>query len=203
MTVSLAALVVATAILVAIPGPNVGLIVANSLRYGFGAGVRTVFGTTAGVGIQLVLVVAGMSLLIEAAASALGWVRWAGVAYLVWLGIHTWHAPASDLAGLEATPPLFWQGCALAAVNPKTLLFSASFLPQFLEPGAGAIQFLLIAGVYLLVLLSGDLCWAAFASQARRLFGRYGRSRNRVTGGFLVASGIGLALARRYLEAGR
>ena len=85
----------------------------------------------------------------------------------------------------------------IAASNPKTLLFNAAFLPQFHSAGTGAGQFLLIAAVFLSVLLLGDLLWAAFASSARQVLKRYGRGRNRLTGGFLVAAGIGLALSRR------
>ena len=86
---SLLALVAATAILVLIPGPNVALIVANSLKFGFRTGVHTALGTTAGVGLQLVLVVTGLATVISVAADALTWIRWAGVAYLIYLGIRT------------------------------------------------------------------------------------------------------------------
>ena len=197
MIENLLALSIATAVLVAIPGPNVALIVANSLRFGLREGAVTVLGTTLGVAFQLGLVVLGMAALIEFAAEALAWVRWAGVAYLVYLGVRTWCQPADDLGGIAAKPAVFWRACTIAAINPKTLLFNAAFLPQFLATGAGPGQFLLIATVFLSVLLLGDLLWAAFASSARRAFAGYGRFRNRLTGGFLVAAGIGLALSRR------
>lgn len=199
MIENLLALSVATAVLVAIPGPNVALIVANSLRYGLRGGAITVLGTTLGIALQLGIVVLGMAALIEFAVEALAWIRWAGVAYLVYLGIRTWLEPAGDLNTVDAKPAVFWRACMIAAMNPKTLLFNAAFLPQFLPTGAGAGQFLLIAAVFLLVLLVGDSLWAAFASSARRLLAGYGQSRNRLTGGFLVAAGIGLALSRRNI----
>ena len=130
MTTSLIALVAATAVLVAIPGPNVALIVANSLKNGFRAGVATVLGTTVGVGLQLALVVFGLAAIIATAADALQWVKWAGVAYLVYIGIRTWRQPADDLKSVEAAPAMFWRGCLVAVVNPKTLLFNAAFIPQ-------------------------------------------------------------------------
>lgn len=197
MIENLLALSVATAVLVAIPGPNVALIVANSLRFGLREGAVTVLGTTLGVALQLGFVVLGMAALIEIAAEALAWVRWAGVAYLVYFGVRTWRQPAVDLGGIGAKPAVFWRACMIAAINPKTLLFNAAFLPQFLATGAGTVRFLLIAAVYLSVLLLGDLLWAAFASSARRALAGYGRFRNRLTGGLLVAAGIGLALSRR------
>lgn len=193
---SIAALVVASGILVLIPGPNAALIVANSLRYGFRMGVMTVLGTTAGVAVQLVLVVAGLAAVIELAADLLTWVRWAGVFYLLWLGVRTWREPATDLEKVAAAPVLFWRGCMLAAANPKTLLFNAAFIPQFAGDGSGA-HFALVAGVFLGVLFAGDVAWALFASSAREFLGRFAHWRNRVTGAFLTAAGIGLALARR------
>jgi len=158
---NLFALAIAAAILVVIPGPNVALIVANSLRYSLGMGTLTALGTTAGVGLQLLLVVIGLADVVEYAADALTWVRW-------------------------------------AAVNPKTLVFNAAFLPQFVPADtASGAQFAAVAVVFLAVLLVGDLLWAAFASSARRLLSRYGEARNRLTGGFLVLAGVGLALTRK------
>ena len=197
MMTNLAALALATAVLVLIPGPNVALIVANSLRYGLREGLVTVFGTTLGVALQLGLVVVGVAAVIEFAAEALSWVRWAGVVYLLYLGIRAWREPASSLDAVEARPTVFWRACMVAAVNPKTLLFNAAFLPQFLPAGAGMLDVMLTVGVFLAVILVGDTLWAAFADSARRLLHRYGRFRNRMTGAFLLAAGIGLALARR------
>ncbi len=194
---NLIALCIATAILVAIPGPNVALIVANSLRYGPREGAVTVLGTTIGVALQLGLVVIGIAAVFEFAAATLTWIRWGGVVYLVYLGIRAWREPADDLGQIEATPAVFWRACMIAAMNPKTLLFNAAFLPQFLPPGAGTAGFTLVAGLFLSVLLLGDLLWVVFASSARQVLGRFGRIRNRLTGGFLVAAGIGLALSRR------
>ena len=190
------ALVVATSILVIIPGPNVALIVANSLQHGFRMGAMTVFGTTVGVALQLALVVGGMATLVELTAGALIWIRWAGVIYLVWLGIRTWRKPPTGLGKITAAPVMFLRGCMLAAVNPKTLLFNAAFIPQFVGTGSVS-QFALVGAVFLGVLFLGDLGWALFASSARKLLTRYAHLRNKITGVFLTTAGIGLALARR------
>ena len=192
----LLALIAATAILVMIPGPNVALIVANSLQFGPRMGAVTVLGTTFGVLLQLIAVVAGIAAIVELAAEALTWIRWAGVAYLVWLGITTWRRPADDLTDVVPAPTVFWRGCLVAAVNPKTLLFNAAFLPQF-AGGGTFVELTAVAAVFLTVLLLGDLLWALFASSARPLLDMASQTRNRITGGFLVAAGIGLALSRR------
>lgn len=195
---NLLALIAATLILVTIPGPNAALIVANSIRYGVGMGAITVFGTTLGVAIQLLLVVIGMAAIIELAANALTWIRWAGVIYLVWLGIRTWRTPADDLSKVIAAPAVFWRACLIAASNPKTLLFNAAFIPQFVaSDGNPTTQLAVVATVFLTVLLLGDMLWALLAGSARKLLDRYATARNKITGGFLVAAGIGLALSRR------
>jgi len=192
----LASLVIATTVLVIIPGPNVALIVANSLQRGFRMGAMTVLGTTAGVALQLAFVVGGLAALVELAADTLTWIRWAGVIYLIWLGIRTWRKPAANLEEVTASPLMFLRGCMLAAVNPKTLLFNAAFLPQFVGTGS-ASQFALVGAVFLGVIFIGDLAWALFASSARTLLTRYSRSRNKIAGAFLTTAGIGLAFARR------
>ncbi|MGI9261047.1 MAG: LysE family translocator [Woeseiaceae bacterium] len=196
------ALIAATLVLLLIPGPNVAIIVASSLRDGLRYGLITAFGTTAGLALQLMLVVAGMATVIEMAASALIWIKWAGVIYLVYLGIQTWRDVQDDLEamGQRSQAVTFWRGFGLAVVNPKTLLFNAAFLPQFVasEPGATG-QLWMVAGIYLTVIVIGDSMWAIFAASARKWLKKYGKIRNKLTGGLLVGSGFGLALSRQTL----
>ena len=199
---TLLALAVITLGLVAIPGPNVALTVANSLRYGTLYGLCTVAGTTVGVGVQLVLVVLGIGALLEIAADILTWLKWAGVAYLLWLGYKSWIAPVQDLAAVRAVRAPVWalfsRGLMVAILNPKTLIFNAALLPQFVAPeGEYITQLALVAFVFLTVLTFGDALWAVFAGALRPLMLRFQRLRNRITGGFLIAAGIGLALADR------
>jgi threonine/homoserine/homoserine lactone efflux protein len=194
------ALVAATIILILIPGPNVALIVANSLRHGLRFGLITVLGTTAGIALQLFIVMVGFAALVERVAGALTWIRWLGVLYLAYLGIRAWREPAPDLSAInpQSTRHVFWNGALLAIVNPKTLLFNAAFLPQFVshasDPGG---QLLMLSGIFLLVIVCGDALWALFAASARSAVSRYGHLRNRVTGSFLLGAGLGLALSRR------
>lgn len=191
-----------TIVLVLIPGPNVALIVANSLKHGTQFGLITVAGTTVGVAIQLALVVLGLSAILAFAASVLVWVKWAGVAYLVFLGIKAWREPAHDLMDVKSqrahSRTLFWRGLMFAVINPKTLIFNAAFLPQFVTvEGSQTSQLLLIATVFLVVLGLGDALWAVFAGFARSYLSRFNRLANRVSGGFLMAAGAGLAVASK------
>ncbi|MGI9233595.1 MAG: LysE family translocator [Woeseiaceae bacterium] len=199
---SLLALIVATSVLVAIPGPNVALIVATSLRYGFRRGVVSVLGTTAGVALQLAFVLFGMAALIEVAADALIWIKWAGVAYLLWLGLRIWREPADAKAVnpdlVEPSQTIFWRGCLFATINPKTLLFNAAFIPQFIMTESPSMtEVVLVGSTFLGVIFVGDVLWAAFAHSAGGVLTRFARFRNRVTGALLAAAAIGLALARR------
>lgn len=193
---TLIALISATVVLVLIPGPNVALIVATSVRYGLRVGVLTALGTTAGLAVQLALVVAGLTTLIEYAANSLTWIRWAGVVYLLWLGIRTWRETNTDASSMEPTRVVFWRGLLLAVINPKTLIFNAAFIPQFVAEGS-ASQFALVASVYLFVVMLGDVAWAVFADAASRRLGRFAHWHHRIAGGALVTAGIGLAFSRR------
>jgi threonine/homoserine/homoserine lactone efflux protein len=199
---NIAALAATTCVLVAIPGPNVAMIVANSIRHGARFGIITVAGTTAGVALQLVLILSGFAALVSVMADALTWIKWAGVFYLLYLGIKTWNAPADDLriveARTESVSRLFWRGTMLAVVNPKTLIFNAAFLPQFADRSADPASQMAILGITFLVVLSaGDSVWALVAGSARSFLQKYSRLRNRITGGLLTVSSVGLALARR------
>ncbi|MCF8467405.1 MAG: LysE family translocator [Sneathiella sp.] len=195
-------LVLVTLALVAIPGPNVALTVANSLRYGTAYGLWTVAGTTAGVGLQLLLVVFGIAALLQLAADILTWLKWAGVFYLLYLGVQSWRTPPEDLSAIEAAripvATLFRRGLLVAILNPKTLIFNAALLPQFVAPGGNYLaKLVIVALVFLTVLTLGDALWAVFAGALRPLMIRFQRLRNRITAVFLVAAGLGLALAGR------
>ena len=196
------AFVAACAVLILIPGPNVALIVANSVAHGTRFGVMTVAGTSSAVVVQLALTVAGATAALDVLAASFDWLRWAGVAYLVWLGIAAWRAPAVDLA--RTTPQarslrrIYLRGFLVGLTNPKTLLFYGAFLPQFIAPqGDVPRQLLLLAATFLVVAVLLDGLWAVMAGRLRAVLTTHARWRNRITGGLLVSAGLGLALARR------
>jgi threonine/homoserine/homoserine lactone efflux protein len=196
-----AAFLAATALLMAIPGPNVALITAHSLAHGTSYGLLTVAGTSAAMVVQLAVVWLGMAHLLGGLGAVFEWVRWAGVAYLVWLGVRQWRAPAADLALVRprARRAVLWRGVLVSLTNPKTLLFYGAFFPQFVTPQAGGIgqQALVLAASFLAVAVLLDSAWALLAGRARPLLAAHGRLRNRLSGGLLVGAGVGLALVRR------
>jgi len=154
-------------VLILIPGPNVALIVANSLRHGMRIGIITSLGTTVGIALQLLIAVLGLAALIELAADALTWIK---------------NEPSPDLSDIKAQSQTraFWRGVILALINPKTLLFNAAFLPQFVGNTANASgQLVLLAGVFMTVIIIGDALWAVFAAAARGWLQRFGGLHNR------------------------
>ena len=197
------AFVAACVLLIVIPGPNVALIVANSVAHGARYGLMTVAGTASAMVLQLALVVFGASALLGLLASVFDWLRWLGVAYLLWLGLRNWRAASTDLAGIAAearsTGSIFARGFLVSLTNPKTLLFYAAFLPQFIsvEAGDATRQLLLLSGTFLVVAVFLDGAWALLASRLRSLLQARASLRNRLTGGLLMSAGVGLALARR------
>jgi homoserine/homoserine lactone efflux protein len=196
------AFVAASAILILIPGPNVALIVANSVAHGTQFGLLTVAGTSSAVVVHLALTVLGATAILSFLAASFDWLRWVGVAYLLWLGVRAWRAPAVDLAGTEAQARsvklIYGRGFLVGLTNPKTLLFYGAFLPQFITPGPTvADQLLLLAVTFLVVATVLDGVWAILAGRLRGLLTTHVRLRNRLTGGLLVGAGLGLALARR------
>jgi len=196
-----AAFVAATAALMLIPGPNVALIVANSVAHGARHGLLTVAGTTSAAIPQLLVAALGMTALLSTLGQWFEALRWAGVAYLGWLGVQHWRAPAADLAQAQPAPPLtrvFGRGVVVSLANPKTLLFYGAFFPQFVSAeGDVAAQLVLLCSTYLAVAALIDSGWALAAARARRLLARRGRWRNRLTAGLLFGAGAGLALARQ------
>lgn len=198
------AFVLATVLLIAMPGPNVTLIVAHAVANGPRRALATVAGTECAQAVQLAFVALGMTTLILSFAQVFDWVRWLGVAYLVWLGIQRWRAagPVSGIFAPELTAPrvLFWQGFFVGVTNPKTWLFYAAFFPQFIDPaGSIGVQLLLLSLTYLTVATVLDGGYAVLAGRVRGWlrFGSRQRLANRVTGSLLIGAGLWLALARR------
>lgn len=199
------AFALATTALILLPGPIVTLVIANSIAHGTRTGLSTVAGSSVGNALLVAAGALGLSTVLVFLADIFEWVRWAGVAYLVWLGLKQWRAvfKAADDGAMEAAPRgrnVFAQGFVVAITNPKTILFYAAFFPQFIDTAlplgpqlvAMSIGFVLIALIF-------DGLYAILAARIRPyLIGaRRARIRNGLTGTLLIGTGIGLALARR------
>lgn len=198
----LLAFLAASAVLMLIPGPNVALIVANSVAWGTRFGLLTVAGTSAAMLVQLALTAYGMGAALGALATWFEWIRWIGVVYLVWLGLRQWRAPPVDLARTAPQPrsarAIILRGFLVSLTNPKTLLFYGAFFPQFVRTDRDLpAQMAVLSATFLAVALLLDGGWAILAGRARSVLATRGRLRNRLSGGLLMGAGLGLALAHR------
>jgi threonine/homoserine/homoserine lactone efflux protein len=195
------AFVATVTLLMLIPGPNVALIVANSVAWGPRTGLLTVLGTSSAMVLQLGLTALGLTEILGALGAWFEALRWAGVAYLLYLGIRQWRAPPTDLtrvvAERKSAGAIYVRALLVSLTNPKTLLFYGAFFPQFISPAhAAGPQIALLSALFLAIGVTVDGSWALLAGRARFLLGRHGRLRNRISGGLLVGAGLGLALVR-------
>lgn len=197
------AFVIATMIMIALPGPSVLLTVAHSISFGWKRGIVTVAGATMGIAIQLTVAAIGLTSLLNVVAQAFEWVRWAGAIYLIYLGIKQWRS-ANEPMNLEASSVskknLFFQGLVITIPNPKSLIFIAAFLPQFINTANPiGLQFVIIVPTFLLITFTVTSIWALVAGKGSK-FLRSNKALkvvSRTSGGLMVAAGLGLAAARR------
>ncbi|HYM31688.1 MAG TPA: LysE family translocator [Candidatus Cybelea sp.] len=192
----------AVTLLMLMPGPNVALIVANSVAYGTRFGLMTVLGTSTAMVVQLAFTAYGMTAALGVLADWFDWVRWVGVAYLVYLGIRQWRAPALPAADIAPKPKslraIFARGLLVSLTNPKTLFFYGAFFPQFVDvskPVAG--QLALLSATFLGIALTVDTGWSLAAGRVRGYIAAHAKLQNRLSGGLLIGAGLSLALARR------
>jgi threonine/homoserine/homoserine lactone efflux protein len=197
----LLAFIAAATVLMLIPGPNVALIVANSVAHGARYGLLTVMGTASAMVVQIGLTALGMAELLGSAGHWFAWLRWVGVVYLLYLGITQWRADPVDLTKTRPEPKsqraIFVRAWLVSLTNPKTLLFYGAFFPQFVRSGHDApAQIAVLSAIFLVVAVVVDSGWALLAARARGLLARRGKLRNRLSGGMLIGAGLGVAAVR-------
>ncbi len=198
-----AAFVLATVILILMPGPIVSLVIANALAYGTRTGVQTALGASGGNAMLAAGGAFGLAALLGLLADVFDIIRWMGAAYLIYLGVKAWRAKVEtldDTKPMRSGTSVAAQGVLVAITNPKTLFFYAAFFPQFIDPTqAAAPQLALLAVTFVVIGTTLDTMYALLAGQLRGYFSdaKRARTRNRITGTLLIGTGIGMALARR------
>jgi threonine/homoserine/homoserine lactone efflux protein len=195
----------ATTALVLLPGPVVTLVIANAVAHGRRTGLATVAGASTGNALLVAAGALGLTTLLALLADIFEYVRWVGVAYLIYLGLRQWRevVRASTAPGTIAIPrgrSVFGQAFVVAITNPKTILFYAAFFPQFVDRElAIAPQLVAMSVAFVVIGIVFDSTYALLAARIRPLLmgERRTRIRNGLTGSLLIGTGIGLALARR------
>jgi homoserine/homoserine lactone efflux protein len=195
------AYVLACILIAIIPGPTVTVIVANSLAHGTRAGLLNVAGTQLGLALMMMTLVVGLTSVIAAMGSVFDWLRYAGAAYLVWLGYRLLRSPdaLAETAVVEAPRGgFFLQGFLVMMANPKALLFFGAFIPQFVDPRGNYVAQIVLLGLTAMVIaLFSDGAYAVLTGRAGVLLSRKRvRLVSRLSGACLIGGGIWLALNR-------
>jgi threonine/homoserine/homoserine lactone efflux protein len=169
------AFVLASLVLAVTPGPVVLFVVARTVSQGRLVGVASVAGAALGNLFNAVGAALGLAALFAVSSLAFTVVKWAGAAYLVGLGIKALkRKPVVSDAPTEFEAPrlsrIFRDGFLVALLNPKTTIFFAAFLPQFLHPGSGPLESVLLGALFVLIAASTDCLYVLLAGAASRLF---------------------------------
>jgi threonine/homoserine/homoserine lactone efflux protein len=189
--------------LLAIPGPAVLYIVVQSAEQGRKVGLASVGGVHLGSLVHVAAATAGLSALIVASALAFNVVKYAGAAYLVYLGIRKLLERDADVAvpveRRSALQRAFVRGAVVNVLNPKTALFFLAFLPQFVDTDRGGVwsQVLVLGLTFILLGLVSDSLYALAAGTVGSLLRRKRTVVRHVSGGVYVALGVIAALAKR------
>ncbi|HYM16999.1 MAG TPA: LysE family translocator [Micropepsaceae bacterium] len=188
---------VATFIFMIIPGPNVALIVANSIAHGMRSGIYTVFGTCSAMVVQIALIGLGITGAASALGDWIGWIRWLGIFYLIYLGVKQWSAPAAANDSAPLTGSAYGRGFLVSFVNPQTIAFYAAFFPQFVKTSQPiALQMLIMGATFVVLAFLIDGSYAVVIGLTRFKIANDARLRNRVSGALLIVVALALALAR-------
>jgi threonine/homoserine/homoserine lactone efflux protein len=190
-------------VIIVIPGPSVLFVVGRTLAHGRRTAIASVAGNELGEFVLAVVAALGVGTLIQRSAVLFTVMKLVGAAYLVYLGIRALlqrkdHAMADSLRQARTMPRAMADGFLVGVANPKTAVFFAAVLPQFVNRSAGSVpaQMLLLGFLFVLIALVSDSAWAALAGWARSWFGRSPRRMEMIGGaGGLAMIGLGITLA--------
>ncbi|MGH7392193.1 MAG: LysE family translocator [Candidatus Rokuibacteriota bacterium] len=188
------------------PGPAVLLVLSQGLTRGIAASVWANLGILAANLIYFAVSATGLAAVLLASYELFALVRWAGAAYLIWLGVTAFlgRSPVLSVAAAVASPVrrrrILANGFVLQMANPKALVFFTALLPQFIDPARSlAIQVAILAVTSVVMEFVVLLAYGALAARASTIAARprFGALANRLAGSMLIAAGIGLARGRR------
>ncbi len=190
--------------LIIVPGPSVLFVVSRAVTLGRRAALLTVAGNAAGVYAQLLFVAAGLGVIVERSVLAFSILKFAGAAYLVWLGVQAIRrrrelATVLDASGtVRSVRSVFLEGFIVGVANPKAIVFFAAILPQFVHAGGApaGVQMAVLGVVFVVIALISDSLWGMAAGTARQWLARSPRRLARLGGtGGLVMIGLGVSIA--------
>lgn len=194
----LSAFLIASVVLAVTPGPGVIYIVTRTLAQGRRSGLASVMGVALGNFGNALAASIGIGALLSVSSAAFSVVKYAGAAYLVYLGIRAFQTRPTEVTTAPPPPARPWSvlrdGFAVALLNPKTTIFFAAFLPQFMNPDASPIlQSVTLGALFVVIAALSDTAYALGASAVAPKLSRLGGTRS--FGRFLTGTAfIGLGL---------
>ena len=192
--------------LIIAPGPDMLYVITRGMAHGRRAGVLSAVGVVCGILVHTTAAAFGLTLILQTSAFAFLFVKFAGAAYLIYLGIRAWLEKSTFT--LETAPPavtsktLFWQGVLSNVLNPKIAIFFLAFLPQFVDQGSSQVtsQMVLLG----LTFACFGLCFLLVVGYSSGAIGKwltgrpqYAQFFQRLAGGILLGLGIRLALTEK------
>jgi threonine/homoserine/homoserine lactone efflux protein len=195
-------------LLIVVPGPSVLFVIGRALAQGRRAALTSVVGNMLGAYVLVVAVAFGVGAVVERSALAFTVLKLAGAAYLVYLGVKAWRQRGSlpvavtDRGAAQGSLHMLWEGFGVGVANPKTIVFFAAVLPQFVDPGQGHVvgQMLLLGLIFNGIALASDSVWGLGASVARDWFARSPRrlsAVSRIGGISMIGLGVSVAVTGR------
>ena len=200
------AFALASAALLAIPGPTILLVMSYALSQGRRVAVASALGVAVGDLVAMTTSLAGLGALVLASATLFTALKWVGAAYLIWMGVRLWRsAGEASMGGLTegraaTSRAIFGHAAVVTALNPKSIAFFIAFVPQFVEPARPlGPQFAILVGTFVGLATVNALLYALLAARMRAGLRRPATLRwiTRLGGGALVAMGAATALTRR------
>ncbi|MCW6506405.1 LysE family translocator [Lichenifustis flavocetrariae] len=199
------AFVIASIVLLAIPGPTVLLVISYALGHGRRPAAAIVAGVALGDVTSMTASMLGLGAVLAASATIFTALRWIGGAYLIYLGVKLWRAPVAETPNAEAAPASLWRifahAYAVTALNPKGIVFFVAFVPQFLTASAPFLtQVAVLEATFVTLAIINSAAYAMLASAARSQLrqARVRRIVNRTGGTLLIGAG---ALAAGWRKA--
>ena len=198
----------ASAVLLAIPGPTILLVISYALGHGRKAAGATVTGVALGDFTAMTASMLGLGALLATSATLFTLLKWVGAAYLIYLGVKLWRAPVArgDSSVEAGSPPrekplrIFLHTYVVTALNPKSIIFFVAFLPQFLNATQPILpQMIIFETTFLILAIINAGFYALMASMARKSIRKPGvqRAVNRVGGSLMIGAGALAATWKR------
>ncbi|MDC7125461.1 MAG: LysE family translocator [Spirochaetales bacterium] len=193
----------AVAIIVIVPGPNIILIMNNSIKHGFSKGILTILGIKVGMILLFAISLSGIATILLYFSSIFLIIKWLGVLYLIYLGISQIigsFKESRESNDVTFEQKYFLKGVLISVTNPKGLIFAGAFFPQFINTDSPLmVQSIILSGGFIIVSMVIELLYAFFSSQLSNFLKKseFQKMLDRISGVIFILFGFGLSLYKK------